>query len=64
MSYKPHRNEKARWDVAWLKIVRGLTLQQIAATLGIKQKLAAYYWATAQRIIRGQDMSEYRKRDV
>jgi hypothetical protein len=42
-----------RLRVAYLKITQGLlTMKEIAHRLGIGVKLAEYYWATAQRMIR------------
>lgn len=55
------RNDKTRFRVAYLKINNGLTLQQIAATLGLNPKTVEYYWATAQWIIRGKKLASLRQ---
>ena len=47
------RNDARRFRLAYLKIKNGLTLQQIAAELGLNPKTVEYYWVSAQRVIRG-----------
>ena len=41
-----------RFRVAYLKIMFGLTIKEIAQRLNIGEKLADYYWHTAKRKIR------------
>lgn len=57
--YKKEKADTLRWQAAYLKINNGMTIKEIGSRLGIGRHMADYYWDTAKRVIRGQEIYPY-----